>query len=254
MWVNITLGRWWKVIPCLTLDSQSFIPASPLFTVSGISCSKIFFSYKNICNVYIDVCMHPFLGAQECSINAILSFLFLVIGLFYFYIFLKISLYTSYSPPALAATAICTMLHLVQFSCSVTSDSLRSHGLQHTRLPCPSPTPGVCSDSCPLSQRCHPTISFNHFPFDGRRFPIASFDNSANSALRWNYCDVVRTSLSWLQKDLFATLNSTDYLNREPKPHASWFFQLWKGDINASFTALLWEVNEIISCNLMAFQ
>ena len=202
MWVNITLGRWWKVIPCLTLDSQSFIPASPLFTVSGISCSKIFLSYKNICNVYIDVCMHPFLGAQECSINAILSFLFLVIGLFYFYIFLKISLYTSYSPPALAATAICTMLHLVQFSCSVTSDSLRSHGLQHTRLPCPSPTPGVCSDSCPLSQRWHPKISFNHFPFDGRRFPIASFDNSANSALRWNYCDVVRTSLSWLQKDL----------------------------------------------------
>ena len=39
-----------------------------------------------------------------------------------------------------------------QFSCSVMSDSLRPHGLQHTRLPCLLPTPGACSDSCPLSQ------------------------------------------------------------------------------------------------------
>ena len=39
------------------------------------------------------------------------------------------------------------------------SDSLRPHGLQHTRPPCPSPAPGVYSDSCPLSRWCHPTIS-----------------------------------------------------------------------------------------------
>ena len=47
----------------------------------------------------------------------------------------------------------------VQFSCSVASHSLWPHGLQHTRLPCPSPTPGDCSNSCPLSQWCYPTIS-----------------------------------------------------------------------------------------------
>ena len=47
----------------------------------------------------------------------------------------------------------------VQFSSSVLSDSLRPHGLQYTRLPCPSPTPGAYSNSCPLSQWCHPTIS-----------------------------------------------------------------------------------------------
>ena len=47
----------------------------------------------------------------------------------------------------------------VQFSSSVVSDSLRPHGLQHTRPPCPPPTPGVYSNSCPLSQWCHPTIS-----------------------------------------------------------------------------------------------
>ena len=44
------------------------------------------------------------------------------------------------------------------------SDSLRPHGLQHTRLPCPSPTPRACSNSCPLSRRCHPTISSSVIP------------------------------------------------------------------------------------------
>jgi len=53
----------------------------------------------------------------------------------------------------------------VQFSSSVVSDSLRPHGLQHARLPCPSPTPGAYSNSCPLSQRCHPTISSSVVPF-----------------------------------------------------------------------------------------
>ena len=47
----------------------------------------------------------------------------------------------------------------VQFSRSVVSDSLQSHGLQHARLPCPSPTPEACSNSCPSSRWCHPTIS-----------------------------------------------------------------------------------------------
>ena len=48
---------------------------------------------------------------------------------------------------------------LLLFSHSVVFDSLRPHELQHTRLPCPSPSPGVCSNSCPLSQWCHPIIS-----------------------------------------------------------------------------------------------
>ena len=53
----------------------------------------------------------------------------------------------------------------VQFSCSVMSDSLRPRGLQHGRLPCPSPTPRAFSNSCPLSQWCHPTISSSVIPF-----------------------------------------------------------------------------------------
>ena len=53
----------------------------------------------------------------------------------------------------------------VQFSCSVVSDSLRPHGLQHARPACPSPTPRVHSNSCPLSWWCHPTISSSVIPF-----------------------------------------------------------------------------------------
>ena len=54
---------------------------------------------------------------------------------------------------------------LLLFSCSVMSDSLQPNGLQHTRLPCPSLSPRVCSNSCPSSWWCHPTISSSVNPF-----------------------------------------------------------------------------------------
>ena len=56
-------------------------------------------------------------------------------------------------------------LSSVQFTHSVASNSLRPHESQHARPPCPSPTPGVHSDSCPLSQWCHPAISSSVIPF-----------------------------------------------------------------------------------------
>ena len=56
----------------------------------------------------------------------------------------------------------------VHFSHPVVSDSLWSHGLQHARLLCLSPTPRACSNSCPLSQWCHPTISSSVLPFSSR--------------------------------------------------------------------------------------
>ena len=63
----------------------------------------------------------------------------------------------------------------VKFRCSVMSDSLQPHGLQHTRPPCPSPTPGVYSNSCPLSWWCHPTISSSVIPFSScpQSFPAS---------------------------------------------------------------------------------
>ena len=66
-----------------------------------------------------------------------------------------------------------SMLHY-QFSHPVVSDSLWPHGLQHTRLSCPSPTPGVYSNSCPSSQWCHPTISSSIAPFSCLQFFPAS--------------------------------------------------------------------------------
>ena len=61
------------------------------------------------------------------------------------------------------------------FSHSVMSNSLQPHGLQHARLPCPSLSPGVCSNSCPLSQWCHPTISSSVIPFSSclQSFPAS---------------------------------------------------------------------------------
>ena len=63
----------------------------------------------------------------------------------------------------------------VQFSLLVLSDSLQPHGLQHARPPCPSPTPGVCANSCPLSRWCHPSISSSVIPFSShpQSFPAS---------------------------------------------------------------------------------
>ena len=63
----------------------------------------------------------------------------------------------------------------VQFSRSVVSNSLRPHELQHARPPCPSPTPGVYPNPCPLSWWCHPTISFSVIPFSScpQSFPAS---------------------------------------------------------------------------------
>ena len=73
----------------------------------------------------------------------------------------------------------------VQFSRSVVSDSLRPHESQHARPPCPSPTPGVHSDSCASSQWCHPAISSSVVPFSSclQSFPTSgSFPMSQHFA------------------------------------------------------------------------
>ena len=57
---------------------------------------------------------------------------------------------------------------LLLFSHLVISESLQPHGLQHARLPCPSPSPGACSDSHPWSQRCHPPLVYSVIPFSSR--------------------------------------------------------------------------------------
>ena len=79
----------------------------------------------------------------------------------------------------------------IQFSFSVTYNSLQSHELQPSRLPSPSPTPGACSNSCPLSWWCHPTISSSVVPFSSclqsfpasRSFPMSQFFISGGQSI-----------------------------------------------------------------------
>ena len=79
----------------------------------------------------------------------------------------------------------------VQFSCSVVSDSLWPHESQHARPPCPSPTPGVHSDSHPSSQWCHPAISSSVVPFSScpqslpasGSFPMSQFFASGGQSI-----------------------------------------------------------------------
>ena len=79
----------------------------------------------------------------------------------------------------------------VYFSRSVMSNSLRPHELQHASLPCPSPTPGACSNSCQSSQRCHPTISSSVIPFSSclqsfqasRSFPMSQLFASGGQSI-----------------------------------------------------------------------
>ena len=79
----------------------------------------------------------------------------------------------------------------IQFSPSVMSDCLWPHGLQHARLPCPSPTPGAYSNSCPSSWCCHPTISSSVVPFSSclqpfpasGSFPVSLFFTSGGQSI-----------------------------------------------------------------------
>ena len=72
------------------------------------------------------------------------------------------------SIPQICHILFILIISSVQFSRSVMSDSLRPHGSQHARPPCPSPTPGVHSDSRPSSLWCHPAISSSVVPFSSR--------------------------------------------------------------------------------------
>ena len=103
----------------------------------------------------------------ETRSDQLLSFLHPGVPMGKVYIYIYTSIYTRFSS--------------VQFSRSVVSDSLRPHESQHARPPCPSPTPGVHSDSCPLSQWCHPAISSSVVPFSSclQSFPASgSFQRS----------------------------------------------------------------------------
>ena len=105
----------------------------------------------------------------------------------------------------------------VHFSHSVVSESLRPHGLQHARPPCPSPTTGTYSNSCPLSRWCHPTISSSVVPFSSH---VQSFPTSGSFPMS-------RFFLSGGQS--FGVSASTSVL---PVNIQDWFILGWTGWIS----------------------
>ena len=116
----------------------------------------------------------------------------------------------------------------VQFSCSVVSDSLRPHEPQHTRFPCPSPTPRVYPNSCPLSWWCHPTISSSVVPFSpclqsfpaSGSFQMSQLFSSAGQSIG------VSASASVLPMNIHVwfPLRWTGWISLQSKGHSRVFF------------------------------
>ena len=105
--------------------------------------------------------------SANCSTNA-----YYYLGFFFFF-FLTLAFIGRNFPQL---WRLFTKVHsLTHFSCSVMSNSLWPHGLQHARPPCPSPTPGVYWNSCPLCWWCHPTISSSVVTFSSclQSFPAS---------------------------------------------------------------------------------
>ena len=114
--------------------------------------------------------------------------------------------------------SLCFTLSLLLFSRSVMSDSLRPHGLQCARLPCPSPTPGVYSNSCLLSRWCHPTVSSSVFPFSSR---LQSFPASGSFPVSEFFA-------SWLVfLEVWGLLSAFRRYSVEFVSHARWIFDVF---------------------------
>ena len=100
------------------------------------------------------------------------------------------------------------------------SDSLWPPGLQHARPPCPSPTPGACSNSCPLSQWCHPTISFSVIPFSSHlqsfpasgSFPVSQFFTKVAKVLEFQSASLLPMNI----QDWFP-LGLTGWISLQPR-------------------------------------
>ena len=131
----------------------------------------------------------------------------------------------------------------VQFSHSIVSDSFWTHGLQHDRIPCPSPTPGVYS--CPLSLSCHPTISSSVVPFSSClqcfpaswSFPMNQFFSSGGQSIGAAASVLPMNSQDWfplgwaglislLSKGL-SRLNVKWTLNSWSKSHLLWMLYVF---------------------------
>ena len=131
---------------------------------------------------------------------------------------------------------IAILIFVIQFSSvAQSSATLQSHGLQHTRLPCPPPTHGVYSDSCPLSRWCHPTISASVIPFSSciqsflasESFPLEKTVSSSHQVAKVLELQFQHQSFQWTPRtDLFAVQGTRKSLLQHHSSKASiqdWF-------------------------------
>ena len=119
--------------------------------------------------------------------------------------------------------AIITLFHnrLSFSSVSQSCPTLWSHGLQHSKLPCPSPAPGACSNSCPLSRWCHPTISSIVVPFSPclQSFPASGSSPVSQFFLSGGQSIGVSASASVLPMNIqhWFLLGLTSLISLQPK-------------------------------------
>ena len=134
--------------------------------------------------------------------------------------------------------------HINQFSRSVMSDALPPHGLQHARLPCPSPTPGVYSNSCPLSRWCRPTTSLSVVPFSSclQSFPASgSFQMSQLFASGGQSIGVsALTSVLPMNIQDWFPLGWTGWISLQSKGLSSVFSNTTVQNINSSALSFLY--------------
>ena len=148
----------WGYVSCFTRPFSSLLPWTSTVRYS-IHCVRI-------CSYFCNTCVIPL------HTNYRHSCLF------------QHSVYITLSPGTISGLS-------VQFNHSVVSDSLRPHESQHARPPCPSPTPRVYSNSCPLSEWCHPTILSSVTPFSShlqsfpasRSFQMNQFFSSSGQSI-----------------------------------------------------------------------
>ena len=129
-----------------------------------------------------------------------------------------------------------TQPQLLLFSCSVMSNSLQPHGLQHARLPCPSQTPRACSNSCPSIQWCHPTISSSAIPFSSclqsfpasESFPISPFFTSGDQNITASASVLPMNIRNWFPLGLTGWISlQSNGLSRVIQHHSSKALILW---------------------------
>ena len=146
------VGHNWETFTSFFLDVCRAESLGFRLSLNAIPSNKPFLCHPTSVGPYDSLSHHPNSLSSQHSSLWLSSCIFL-------------PLFIDYVPSHFSCVQNFVILSSDQFSCSVVSDSLRPHESQHTRPPCPSPTPGVHPNPCPSIRWCHPAISSSVIPF-----------------------------------------------------------------------------------------